>query len=179
MSRPAHSAIESARLFLVPATPALTEADLAGATALADALGVPVPPEWPPELYSRPALQAVLQQLADRAEHGWSTWYLVGRGPGEGLVGICGFKGRPDAEGAVEISYSICESFRNDGYATEAVDRLVAWAFTHDRVTQVTAETFPHLRQSIRVLEKNGFRPEGRGSEYGVVKYVVRRGSLR
>lgn len=179
MSRPAHSALDSERLYLVPATTELTRADLDGEAALSAALGVPVPPEWPPELYSRPALQAVLAQLADRAEHGWSTWYLVGRGPEEGLVGVCGFKGRPDAQGSVEIAYSILEPFRNAGYASEAVARLAEWAFGHTRVTEVTAETLPHLRQSIRVLEKNGFQRAGRGSEYGVVRYVLARSSLR
>lgn len=178
MSRPSHSAIESPRLFLVPATAELTQADLDGQQALGAALGVDVPQEWPPELYSRPALAAVLQQLRDRAEHGWSTWYLVGRGHGEGLIGVCGFKGRPDGNGSVEISYSILDSFRNDGYASEAVQRLVEWAFSHARVRAVTAETMPHLRQSIRVLEKNGFSHAGKGSEYGVVRYVLERTRL-
>ena len=179
MSRPRHSAIDSLRLYLVPATVDLTRADLDGAEALERALGVPVPEAWPPDLYSRQALAAVERQLADRAEHGWSTWYLVGRADHEGLVGVCGFKGRPDARGSVEISYSILDPYRNAGYASEAVERLVAWAFSHSRVTEVTAETFPHLRQSIRVLEKNGFVRAGRGSEPGVIRYALNRGSLR
>lgn len=179
MSRPSLSAIDSARLYYVPASIALTEADLAGTETLAAALGVSVPAEWPPELHARPVLLAVLQQLADRAEHGWSTWYLVGRGPGEGLVGVCGFKGRPDPAGSVEISYSIMASHRNAGFATEAVERLSRWAFGHAAVQTVTAETLPHLRQSIRVLEKNGFQRAGQGSEYGVVRFELARSSLR
>lgn len=178
MSRPGVSSIESPRLYLAPASVEITRADLDGPEALATALGVPVPPEWPPELYSRPALMAVMQQLRDRAEHGWSTWYLAEREPGKGLVGVCGFKGRPDLKGSVEIAYSILEPFRNLGYASEAVQRLVDWAFTHAQVTQVTAETLPHLRQSIRVLEKNGFNHAGRGSEYGVARYVLERARL-
>jgi ribosomal-protein-alanine N-acetyltransferase len=122
---------------------------------------------------------AVLGQLADRAEHGWSTWYLVGRGSGEGLLGICGFKGRPDGSGSVEISYSILPPYRNVGYASEAVERLSRWALNHAGVQRVTAETLPHLRQSIRVLEKNGFQRAGQGSEYGVVRYALERSSLR
>ncbi len=104
MSRPSHSTIDSSRLHLVPATVELIQADLDGPDALAAALGVVVPVDWPPELFTRLAMLAMQGQLADRAEHGWSTWYLVGRGPGEGLVGVCGFKGRPDAAGSVEIS---------------------------------------------------------------------------
>lgn len=178
MSRPGVSSIESPRLYLAPASVDITQADLDGPEALGNALGVPVPPEWPPELYSRPALAVVLQQLRDRAEHGWSTWYLAGREPGQGLIGVCGFKGRPDARGSVEISYSILAPFRNSGFASEAVQRLVDWAFSHAQVTEVTAETMPHLRQSIRVLEKNGFAHAGKGSEYGVVRYVLERSRL-
>lgn len=179
MSRPIHSTIESPRLYYVPATAALIQADLDGPAPLAAAMGAAVPPEWPPELFTRLAMLAMQGQLADRAEHGWSTWYLVGKGAEEGLVGVCGFKGRPDAAGSVEISYSILPSCRNRGYASEAVERLVSWAFGHAPVTEVTAETLPHLRQSIRVLEKNGFQRRGQGSEYGVVRYVLARSDLR
>lgn len=178
MSRPQPGHIESPRLYLVPATSELTRADLTGATALSLALGIPEPTSWPPELYTRPALEAVLVQLQDRAEHGWSTWYLVGRGRGEGVLGVCGFKGRPDAQGSVEISYSILPDHRGIGLASEAVTRLVAWAFEHQNVNEVSAETLPYLVQSIRVLEKNGFQRAGAGSEYGVVRYALARRSL-
>lgn len=179
MTRPAHSTIESPRLYYVPATVALIQADLDGPGALAAAMGASCPPEWPPELFTRLAMLAMQGQLTDRAEHGWATWYLVGRGAGEGLVGVCGFKGRPDAAGSVEISYSILEPYRNIGFASEAVRRMATWAFEHSTVSEVSAETLPHLRQSIRVLEKNGFQRGGRGSEYGVVRYVLPRPDLR
>lgn len=179
MSRPRLGAIESQRLWLVPASVDLVQADLDGAAALAAALGVAVPEDWPPEHQSRASLAAVMARLGDRAEHGWSRWYLVGKGAGEGLVGLAGFEGRPDAEGQAEIAYSIVPSHRSRGYATEAVERLVAWAFSHDRVREVTAETLPHLRPSIRVLEKNGFRQQGQGGEYGMVRWVVGRRTMR
>ena len=89
-------------------------------------------------------------------------------------MGICQFKGRPDASGSVEIAYSMLGPFRNRGFATEAVARLVRWAFGHQAVTEVCAETMPYRRQSIRVLEKLGFSLSGAGSEQGVVRYVLR-----
>ena len=94
------------------------------------------------------------------------------------LVGLCGFKGRPDAAGSVEIGYSILGCYQRCGYATEAVGRLVGWAFSHHNVNEVCAETLPHLRQSIGVLEKNGFRRAGAGSEAGVIRYAITRNSL-
>ena len=180
-SRPRHPlrVVESRRITLVAATPELVAADLAGGEALGEALGAEVPENWPPELYESTAMRWSLRQLADPAEHGWSIWYLLSRKrePPQ-LLGICGFKGKPDASGSVEIGYSILKQFRVQGYATEAVSRLVTWAFSHQNVNEVAAETLPHLKQSIRVMEKNGLSFSGPGSEYGVVKYVVKKGSF-
>jgi len=163
-------------MILVAATPELVTADLAGREALSEAIAAEVPKNWPPELYESTAMRVALAQLEDPAEHGWSVWYLLSRKPEvPQLIGICGFKGKPDEAGSVEIGYSVLSQFRVQGYATEAVTRLVVWAFSHQQVTKVTAETLPHLRQSIRVMEKNGLSFAGPGSEYGVVRYVLHR----
>ena len=115
-----------------------------------------------------------MHRLEDPVERGWSVWYLVSKKqPPPRLLGICDFKGMPGPNGSVEISYSILEQFRAQGYATEAVARLIVWAFSHPNVVEVTAETLPHLKQSIRVMEKNGLSFAGAGSERGVVKYAL------
>ena len=62
---------------------------------------------------------------------------------------------------------------------TEAVARLITWAFSHQNVVEVAAETLPHLKRSIRVMEKNGFVFRGPGSEHGVIRYVVERSQSR
>ena len=171
--------IESRRMTLVAATAELMTADLAGSEALREAIGADVPENWPPELYESTAMRAALEALRDPAEHGWSIWYLLSKKPEPPQVlGICGFKGKPDEAGSVEIGYSVLSQFRVLGYATEAVSRLIVWAFSHQNVTEVTAETLPHLRQSIRVMEKNGLSFTGPGSEQGVVKYVLEKSKL-
>jgi RimJ/RimL family protein N-acetyltransferase len=159
---------------LVAASHGLVSADLSGRKALADALDAVVPDNWPPELYDRTAMQYSLRDLEDEANQGWLFWYLLLTESNE-LAGICGFKGRPDSNGSVEIGYSILGQHREGGLATEAVMRLIAWAFTHREVLEVSAETFPHLRASIRVLEKNGMEHAGAGSESGVIRYAVAR----
>ena len=177
-SRPRHPlrVVESRRLTLVAATAELVASDLAGREEFAAAIGAEVPDEWPPELYDSPSMRYSLQQLRDPTEQGWSLWYLLSKkhDPPK-VIGICGFKGKPDRTGSVEIGYSVLRQFRIQGYATEAVARLVTWAFSHQHVVEVTAETLPHLRQSIRVMEKNGFSYRGPGSEYGVVCYALRK----
>jgi len=172
--------VESRRMTLVAATPELVQADLASRADFADAIGAEVPEEWPPDLFDSPAMRVTLQQLQDPAEHGWSLWYLLSKDcEVPRVLGVCGFKGKPDRAGSVEIGYSVLRQFRIQGYATEAVARLVAWAFSHQNVVEVTAETLPHLRQSIRVMEKNGFTFRGPGSEYGVVRYALQRSGGR
>jgi ribosomal-protein-alanine N-acetyltransferase len=166
--------LTSARLTLVAADHALVTSDLAGRQELAEALEAVVPDNWPPDLYDRPAMEYSLRQLEDPTMLGWSSWYLVLTERNE-LIGLCGFKDRPDANGSVEIGYSILSQFRGEGLATEAAMRLIGWAFTHRGVTEVSAETLPHLKSSIRVLEKNGMRLTGSGSEQGVIRYAVAR----
>lgn len=172
--------LESRRLTLVAASPDLVAADLAGAADFAVALGAEVPAEWPPALFGGSVMRAVQAQLLNSSEHGWSVWYLLdAKSTPSAVIGMCQFKGRPDASGSVEISYAILDRYRAQGYATEAVARLIEWAFGHQNVLQVTAETLPHLRSSIRVLEKVGMAPAGAGSEYGVVRYAIRKSSGR
>lgn len=161
---------------LVAAISELVIADIEGRTQLAVMLDAEVPDNWPPELYELEPMKYALRQLADPAEQGWSFWYLLTGPPEKRVVlGICGFKGRPDATGAVEIGYSVLAQFRNQGFATEAVERLLTWAFSHQSVIEVCAETLPHLQQSIKVMKKNGFTYAGKGSEMGVVRYAVQR----
>jgi len=172
--------LESARLRLVAANMELVRADLAGRDQLADLLAINVPDNWPPDLYDGPAMHFALRQLNDPAEQGWSFWYLqTKQADYEQLAGLCGFKGRPDGQGSVEIGYSVLEQFRGQGFAVEAVQTLVSWAFAHPGVREVSAETLPYLKQSIRVLEKCGFKHTGPGSEYGVVRYAIQRSVLR
>ena len=108
--------IKSRRLSLIAATPELIEKDIKGRDFLSEALGVSIPETWPPELYGPRAKQFALTQLDDVSEQGWSFWYLLTNDDPCELVGICGFKGRPDESGSVEIAYSILSDFQRRGF---------------------------------------------------------------
>jgi ribosomal-protein-alanine N-acetyltransferase len=170
--------IKSRRMNLIAATAELIREDIAGREQLGKALGVSIQKSWPPDLYGPRAMQYSLNQLGDTSEQGWSFWYLISAVEPVELLGICGFKGRPDESGSVEIAYSILDCHQRQGFATEAVARLVGWAFSHHNVDEVCAESLPYLIQSIRVLEKNGFEYTGAGSEAGVVRYAINRSNL-
>ena len=89
--------------------------------------------------------------------HGFS---IILRQSGE-AVGRCGFKGPPAADGAVEIAYGIDPAHQGKGYATEAAEALVLFAFGDDRVRLVRAHTLPEANASTRVLTKCGFHRTG------------------
>lgn len=62
-----------------------------------------------------------------------------------------------DEEGTLEIGYAVVESHWNRGYATAAVEALVAKAREASDVRRVVAHTPLERPQSGRVLEKAGF----------------------
>jgi RimJ/RimL family protein N-acetyltransferase len=76
------------------------------------------------------------------------------------VIGMCGFTGPPDSDGAVEIAYSIAPAYQGKGYATEAARALIDYA-SNGRVRTVCAHTLAEVNASTRVLEKCGFKKVG------------------
>ncbi|HEX7902219.1 MAG TPA: GNAT family N-acetyltransferase [Planctomycetota bacterium] len=72
------------------------------------------------------------------------------------VVGIGGFKGPPDAGGAIEIAYGTFPPFEGKGYATATAAALIALARRHPRVRRILAHTLPEPNASTHVLKKNG-----------------------
>jgi RimJ/RimL family protein N-acetyltransferase len=62
-----------------------------------------------------------------------------------------------DEQGSIEIGYAIVESQRNRGYASAAIQALMATARTASEVRRIVAHTPLERPQSGRVLEKAGF----------------------
>lgn len=100
-----------------------------------------------------------LKQLRGSSEmdpwiHGFS---LTLRETGES-VGRCGFKGPPTKAGVVEIAYGVDPAHQRKGFATEAAEALVQFAYAGGSVQIVRAHTLPEANASTRVLTKCGFR---------------------
>jgi len=170
--------IRTPRLELRNASAAHLHAELEGRDALAAALGVVVPGNWPPELYDADATRWALARLAERgleSDPFLQYWFVAVAGEaGPTLIGVGGFKG-PPVDGSVELGYGVLEQFRRRGYATEATAALASFAFAHADVDAVVAQTLPHLAPSIGVLEKCGFRFAGEGEEPGVIRFALGR----
>ena len=149
-------------LELIAADPPLARALASDRAEMGRLLNARVPAEWPPELMAD-ALEYIADITIQRPEAiGWGAWLIVLR-TDRVLIGSVGFKGPPDADGRVDIGYSILDAWQRHGYASEAVGALVEWALSDPRTTRIIGETFPHLTASIRVLEKNDFHFIGTG----------------
>lgn len=165
-------------LDLVGATPALLKAEMHDRHCLSRLLGADVPVAWPPEHNDLTTMRFMLDLLeGDPANLAWAYFYVVLRAStgGRRLIGGCGFKGKPDDSGSVEIGYSFLSDYQSRGFGTEAVSGLLEHAFADSRVECVVAETFADLTPSIRVLQKNGFRPEGFAAEPGALRFALHR----
>lgn len=139
-------AIQTRSLTLVPHTPEDVRAQIEGMDARQKAELSPV---W-------------LEQV--RGVTGIDPWILgfalVDRAT-DAVVGTCGFKGPPNTEGIVEIAYGVAPAHLNKGYATEAAEALVAFAFGSGQVQVVCAHTIAEANASSRVLTKCGFLSVG------------------
>lgn len=91
----------------------------------------------------------------------WTLGFTVKHRVTGAVIGQCGFKGPPDADGTVEIAYMIEPEHQGKGYATEAAGALVAFAFNSGQVRVVRAHTLPESNASTRVLTKSGFHHIG------------------
>lgn len=143
--------IESTRLFLEPLT-----LEQGSSFSRGDRNAQAWAPDFPTDGDLRQA--HILANSPERAVspvNVWGPYTLVER-----LTGLCiggiGFKGLPDAAGAVEIGYGICASRQGQGLMTEAAGRLCELA-RDEGALSVTAETDVANTPSQRVLEKCGF----------------------
>jgi [ribosomal protein S5]-alanine N-acetyltransferase len=168
--------IKTKRLELIAATPELARAAAGNHPQLAQLLNAQVPAEFPPEIMAD-VMEYFAQRLeADPGLMGWWAWYPLLEQAGERiLIGCLGFTGYPDQDDRLLMGYAMTPSYQGQGYATEAVQGLINWAFQHPQVNQVVADTFPEHAASIRVMEKNHMVLLGEGSEAGTVRYGVDR----
>ena len=113
--------------------------------------------------HERAAVSAAWLALLDGSSPAdlWSHGFTLLHRDSGSVVGQCGFKGPPDAEGIVEIAYYVNPEHEGRGYATEAAGALASYAFSHVQVRLVRAHTLPRWNASTRVLTKCSFRRVG------------------
>ena len=143
--------ISTARLFLEPVTPQDDDEirRLAGDEAVArSALNIPHPFEegmaeaWINGLKPGDVVLAIRQKGEDT------------------LIGMIGLI-RDEENDSAELSYWIGRPYWGRGFAGEAANAVVEYAFRSLGLNRIFATTLSRNSASIRVLEKAGFAPEG------------------
>lgn len=166
--------IVTERLELVPAGSSHAQAALDGNAALGLALKASVPSSWPPHFVDPTVYRTTLDALAV-GPSAWSLHFIV-RKEGRLVIGTCGFRGAPTADGTVRLGYAIVSDQQRKGYASEAVRGLVSHAFAVNAVRRAIAETAPESAAAVGVLRKCGFEPmKGTNSEPGMVRFELTR----
>lgn len=167
--------IETERMSLIPATVKLYLLELHDRPAFASNLNAYVPAEWPPDQITPDVIEEFIGRMRAKDRKMWSFYWLLHRKASElpVLVGSGGFLAHEN--GTLEIGYSILSGYQNKGYATEAVRSMLQWALSSLKEDCIIANTYPHLKASIRVLEKNGFHFKGNGQEEGTITYEFKR----
>jgi RimJ/RimL family protein N-acetyltransferase len=151
-------ALLTERLRLIPITLEAIEAVLDHDKPRAEQLvGARFPRGWPDDPlldvgfpYSRTAIRAAPETRL------WGDSLVVLRDEPR-VVGSVVFHGRP-CDGVAEIGYSIEQSSRGNGLATEATRACVEWALAQADIAAVHATTFPWHVASLGVIRNLGMR---------------------
>jgi len=154
--------IETVRLRLQPYSPVHLLALVEGVEQFEEQFGLPAA-EGLREFYgSDDVSPAWLDGLrAATAGDPWVHGFAVVDRESNSVIGSVGFKQPPDADGMVEIAYGIVPGYQGRGFATEAAEAGVAFAFGDGRVSLLRAHTLPTPNASTRVLAKCGFERIG------------------
>ncbi|MDF0487168.1 GNAT family N-acetyltransferase [Sphingomonas sp. H39-1-10] len=125
------------------------------------------------------------KRLADQARHGFSYWAVEER-DGGALVGTCGVRiasNYPDAPvyGMHEAGWRIADSHWGRGYAREAAEASIAWAWANTDAPEIGAWTTIGNVASWRLMERLGMtrRPDldfrRAGASEDAIVYAIRR----
>jgi RimJ/RimL family protein N-acetyltransferase len=167
--------LTSNRLTLIASTLAHVRTELEAPEKLSSLLNAEVSKAWPTGEYDRDAMEFFRGcfEAGGEAVEGWYGWYAVREPDSTGpraLVGAAGYFGPADAEGTVEIGYSVLPEWQRRGFASEMVESLVSHAFTFPGTRRVIAHTSEANPASIAVLSRCNFQAAGLGRE-GVLRF--------
>lgn len=155
--------IRTARLRLAAWTPENIDAMIdRDAARLRELLGAQFPPPLRPAPETDDVLLFFRNLLAtDELARAWPARYLI-RLEDQMVLGSIGTGFPTGAPPTSVMGYGVYPEFEGQGYATEAAQGVVRWAFEHPTVAVVRATIHRTNLGSRRVAEKCGLRETGR-----------------
>ena len=101
--------------------------------------------------------------LNEQAERPRRRFQLAITLPGTAqLIGSCGIRRKPGNDWEADIGYELSPDFWGQGYATESARAMVNFGFHELRLHRISSWCIADNTASVRVLERLGFRQEGR-----------------
>ncbi len=112
---------------------------------------------WPPHRTIEES-RAIVQHFMRCGD----VWAIVEKKTGR-VIGSIGLHadGKREVEGSRMLGYVLGEAHWGQGYATEAAQAALRFAFEQKQCTIVSAYHFPNNSRSKRVIKKLGFAAEG------------------
>ena len=156
----------------------LREFEVEDTDDLFEVLGDPLAMLFYPAPFSRTEVEDwIWRNRARYDDVGFGMWAMLRKHSGE-LIGDSGcFMRELDGDMQCELGWHVRREFWGNGYASEAAQHCIDYAFSRLGMTQVVALIRPENRSSCRVAEKNGMTCERlifwRGYDHSV--YVKQR----
>jgi [ribosomal protein S5]-alanine N-acetyltransferase len=128
---------------------------------------VPWEPSWSADSLSRAAFRRRLARyrLDWRTDQGYS--FFLYRNKDKALVGGIGLSNvRRGVAETGSLGYWVGERHARHGYMTGGLELMLSFAFRRLALHRVEAACLPHNEASRGLLQKAGFREEGRAREY-------------
>lgn len=171
--------LQTERLDLIPLTSKQLQQYLDYPDQLEQELNIPLSRSIISDNVQR-AIKMKLEKMTriDKAQMVWITyWLLVIRNIPFG-AGLAGFKGFPNQKGEVEIGYGIDPVCQKQGYMTEAVQRMIHWAFEEQTCLSVVARDVKRWNlASRRILAKVGMTVYEESEE--TLSYMIERKKIK
>jgi RimJ/RimL family protein N-acetyltransferase len=148
-----------------------------------DVAGIYAKPEVmqyiPGGVWSREQTSRILARMRELdLEQGFGFYPIVVKASGK-VIGHSGL-GYLEKSGEVEVAYVLDSPYWGKGYASEAVNALLAYAFTSTPLARIVAVAMPENARSIAVMRRAQMTEAGLATHFGmtVVKYeILRRGT--
>lgn len=107
---------------------------------------------------------------------GFESWMIIKNDSCE-IIGDAGFKGYNSINGSIDLGYGIIKEERKKGYAEEATQELIKWAFSTGWIKLITAECSMDNLSSMKLLDKLEFKKSKQAE--GMMYYVLKNNSYR
>jgi len=112
-------------------------------------------------------LERITNQIANYDKDECFNWAIVEKESNE-LIGNINLHHFNEANNNIKLGYFIFDNYRNKGYATESVLKVVDFTFKEAKIHRIAASAISTNEASNRVLIKAGFRLEGTKKESSI-----------